>query len=340
MALNNALTQKTAGGAPTQAKTFSQFLGGAGVKASLAASLGSETAVEKFTSSILSAVSVNPALQKCDFATVVSAGLLANALALSLSPSLGYAYLVPFEDRKNNRTVATFILGYRGYLQLAMRSGYYKKIVVWEIKEGELVKYDPLNEEITFNLITDDFNREQTPTVGYYAMFEHLNGFKKVLYWSKEKMLAHADKYSKAFSVKAERGRKSFADFEAGKVPENEMWRYSSYWYSDFDGMAKKTMLRQLLSKWGIMSIDMQTAYDKDSEHTDAFENNAAEMFAVDTEGEFFASTVTETTDTTTQEQTQEAKKGGRKKNTTVDRGTGEVIETPFTEGVFFSNEQ
>jgi recombination protein RecT len=252
-------------------------LSGEGVKKSLLNSLGSEKSMAKFTSSILSAVSVSPQLQECDFGTIISAGLLANALDLSLSPSLGLAYIVPFNDNKNNRKVATFILGYRGYIQLAIRSGYYRKINVVEIKEGELLKFDPLNEEIEVSLIQDEEERERAKTIGYYAMFEHINGFRKAIYWSKQKMLRHADKYSKAFSLEATKGKypkASFADFEAGKVPESDMWKYSSYWYSDFDGMAKKTMIRQLISKWGIMSIEMSDAYDKDSKATEKVENS------------------------------------------------------------------
>lgn len=98
-------------------------------------------------------------------------------------------------------------------------------------------------------------------------MFEYQNGFKKAMYWTKKKMLAHADKYSQAFSVNATTGKYpkvSFEDFENGKVAEKDMWKYSSFWYKDFDGMAYKTMLRQLISKWGIMSIEMQEAYSKD----------------------------------------------------------------------------
>ena len=161
-------------------------------------------------------------------------------------------------------------LGDKGYIQLAVRSGYYKKLNVLAIKEGELVHYDPLNEEIEVNLIEDDTKREATPTAGYYAMFEYTNGFRKTMYWSRAKMIAHADKYSQAFSKDAVKAKDpkynkvSFADFEAGKVDEKDMWLYSSFWYKDFDGMAYKTMLRQLISKWGIMSIDLQTALDKD----------------------------------------------------------------------------
>ena len=98
--------------------------------------------------------------------------------------------------------------------------------------------------------------------MGYYAMFEYENGFRKTLYWSKKKMLAHAEKYSPAF--KRNGGARSLELLQQGKIPEKEMWKYSSFWFKDFDGMAMKTMLRQLISKWGIMSIDLQTAVDKD----------------------------------------------------------------------------
>lgn len=130
------------------------------------------------------------------------------------------------------------------------------------IKQGELVHYNPLDEEIEVNLIEDDIIREETPTEGYYAMFEYENGFKKTLYWSKKKMLAHAEKYSFAFYKNG--GGKALELLEQNKIPEKDLWKYSSFWFKDFDGMAMKTMLRQLISKWGIMSIDLQTAIDKD----------------------------------------------------------------------------
>ena len=153
-------------------------------------------------------------------------------------------------------------MGYKGYIQLAIRSGYYKKLNVLAIKEGELVHYDPLEEVVEVNLIEDDILREEAPTMGYYAMFEYENGFRKTMYWSKKKMLAHAEKYS--FSFYKNGGAKSLELLEQGKIPEKEMWKYSSFWFKDFDGMALKTMLRQLISKWGIMSIDLQKAIDKD----------------------------------------------------------------------------
>lgn len=195
----------------------------------------------RFISSIVSAVSTNPALQDCNNATIVSAALLGESLNLSPSPQLGQYYMLPFNDSKKGM-VAQFILGYRGYLQLAIRSGMYKKLNVLAIKKGELIRFDPLNEEIEVKLIEDEEEREKAETIGYYAMFEYVNGFRKAIYWSKTKMMAHALKYSKGFAAK----------------------KGYTFWEKDFDAMAYKTMIRQLISKWGIMSIDMQTAFEKD----------------------------------------------------------------------------
>lgn len=226
----------------------------------------------RFVSSVVSAVTVNPALQECTNASILSAALLGESLNLSPSPQLGQYYMVPYENKKEGVKVAQFQMGYKGYIQLAIRSGQYKKLNVLAVKEGELVRFDPLAEEIEVRLIEDEEEREQAKTIGYYAMFEYTNGFKKALYWSKKKMLSHADRYSQAFSkdgkevtVKGNKKKKvSFADFEAGNYPKEDEWMYSSFWYKDFDGMAYKTMLRQLISKWGIMSIEMQKAYEGD----------------------------------------------------------------------------
>ena len=204
--------------------------------------LGDPKRASGFITAITSAVATNPALTECDPATILSAGLLGETLQLSPSPQLGQYYLVPFNDRKLGRKVAQFQLGYKGYIQLAIRSGQYKKLNAMAIKEGELIKYDPLNEEIEVQLIEDDAEREAAPTIGYYAMFEYLNGFRKVLYWSKEKMESHALQYSQGY--KAKKGY--------------------TFWEKSFDDMAIKTMLRQLISKWGIMSIDFQKAYEAD----------------------------------------------------------------------------
>lgn len=195
---------------------------------------------QRFISSIISAVETNPQLQECTNPSILSAALLGEALKLSPSPQLGQYYMVPFKNK--GKYEAQFILGYKGYIQLAIRSGYYKKLNVVAIKEGELVRYDPLEEEIKVKLIEDEIEREQTPTIGYYAMFEYENGFRKAIYWSRQKMEAHALRYSKGYQAK-----KGF-----------------TFWEKDFDSMAMKTMLRQIISKWGIMSIDLQKAYESD----------------------------------------------------------------------------
>jgi len=222
---------------------------------------------QRLITAIVSATTANPKLQECTNQSILSAALVGEGLKLSPSPQLGQYYMVPFENHKTNETVAQFQLGYKGYIQLALRSGYYKKLNVLAIKEGELVHFDPLNEEIEVHLIEDEYERENAPTTGYYAMFEYLNGFKKAMYWSKEKMISHADRYSMAFSKDGGGGKYkkvSYADYLSGNYDKKDEWLYSSFWYKDFDGMAFKTMLRQLISKWGIMSIEMQTAYEND----------------------------------------------------------------------------
>ena len=186
----------------------------------------------RFMSSIVSAVQATPALQECTNSSILSAALLGESLNLSPSPQLGQFYLVPYDNRSKGAKEAQFQLGYKGYIQLAIRSGQYKKLNVLAIKEKELVRFDPLNEEIEVNLIKDEYEREETKTIGYYAMFEYTNGFRKALYWSQEKMEAHAKKYSPGYKKDLEKGTQ---------------W---TFWAKDFDGMAYKTMLRQLISKW------------------------------------------------------------------------------------------
>lgn len=226
---------------------FSVAIQSDGYKKLINNTLGNPKKAERFVAAITSAISVNAELQDCDAGSILSSALLGESLNLSPSPNLGQYYLVPFNDKKKGK-VASFILGYKGYLQLAIRSGYYKKINVVAIKEGELVSFNPLEEEVEVNLIEDEETRENVTTIGYYAMFEYLNGFRKAMYWSKTKMVEHAKKYSPGYKKDLANG-----------------WSYT-FWTKDFDSMAFKTMLRQLISKWGIMSIDLQTAFDADIE--------------------------------------------------------------------------
>lgn len=225
---------------------FSAMLQTKGFQQSLHNALSNTKEIQKFTAAITSVVSTNPQIEECEASTILSAALCGHALGLPPSPQLGQYYLVPFNDRKRNRTVATFVLGYRGYIQLAIRSGQYKRINVVELKEGELIDWDPLREEIHIKMIDDEVERETAETIGYYAYFRYVNGFEKALYWTKDKMKQHALKYSSGYA--------------------NDIKKGTSYtfWSKDFDSMAKKTMLRQLISKWGVMSVEMQNAYIAD----------------------------------------------------------------------------
>ena len=237
--MNNTAMQEQS----PQKMTFSMAINSDKYKSMITRALSDPQDVKRFITAITSAVAVNPALQECVPSTILSGALLGESLKLSPSPQLGQYYLVPFNNSKRGVKEAQFCLGYKGYIQLALRSGQYKKLNVLSIKEGELLSWDPLNEEIDVKLIEDDTVREKAATIGYYAMFEYTNGFRKCLYWSREKMEAHALRYSKGYAAK----------------------KGYTFWEKDFDSMAYKTMLRQLISKWGVMSIDMQRAFEGDT---------------------------------------------------------------------------
>lgn len=231
MAVNNSLTQK-----PKMSLTA--YLTHDAVKEQINKVVGGKDG-DKFIASIVSAVQTNPALQECTNQSILSGALLGQSLNLSPSPQLGQYYLVPYKNK--GVAEAQFQLGYKGMVQLAIRSGQYKRLNALAIKEGELISYDPLSEEIEVKLIDDEIAREKAKTIGYYAMYELINGFKKSLYWSKQKMEAHAMRYSKGYQA-----RKGY-----------------TFWEKDFDSMALKTMYRRLLST-APMSIEMQTAYERD----------------------------------------------------------------------------
>lgn len=239
MAIQNSLAKRT------QKTGLTAYLSQDAVKNQINSVIGGKNG-SRFISSIVSAVQANPALQECTNPSILSAALLGESLNLSPSPQLGQYYLVPYDNRSKGLKEAQFQLGYKGYIQLAIRSGQYKKLNVLAIKEGELIRFDPLNEEIEVNLIPDENEREQAATIGYYAMFEYTNGFRKAIYWSKSRMVEHAKKYSPGYKRDLEKGSQY------------------TFWSKDFDAMAYKTMLRQLISKWGIMSIEMQSAIDAD----------------------------------------------------------------------------
>ena len=238
------------------------FMNTQAIKNRITSMMGSDRGL-RFITGVTSAVSTNPTLAECTNESIFNGALLGETLNLSPSPQLGQYYLVPYKKYKKGTKelesiTAQFQLGYKGYIQLAIRSGQYKKINVIEVRDGEFVDYDIFNEEYSFRPIKDYELRKKTPVIGYYAMFEYLNGFKKSIYMTKEEMLDHADTYSSAFNKFA------YIELMDGKIPEKDMWKYSSFWYKNFDEMAKKTMIRQLISKWGIMSTEMQKAFESD----------------------------------------------------------------------------
>lgn len=253
----------TTNNAPAQNKkpAFSSFMATVGTKL-VANTITDEKRKTQFIANIVSAVSNNPTLQECDSVSVIGAGLQAEALHFPVNNALGYCYLVPYNDKKSGMKKAQFQIGYKGYIQLAIRSGQYLNIDVAEVKEGELKRYSPLKVEIEFE--QDYVKRSKLKTIGYVGEFVLVNGFTKSYFMFYEEMLDHANTYSQAFD------KDIYKKLMNNEIPQNEMWRYSSFWYKSFDEMAKKTIIRQLLSKWGIMSVEMQQAYDNDQATFDA----------------------------------------------------------------------
>lgn len=216
---------------------------------------------DSMVSSMVGMVQQTPDLQLCELSTVYNAAIAGEALKLPYG--FGYWYAVPRANNKKGKELgfakgkykeATFQMGYKGFVQLAMRSGEYKDMDVFEVKKGEIPNPNRRRHSI------DDFlyleNHNELPTIGYYAFFILHNGFAKGIYMTRESIIAHATEYSyfnNAVYEKLQRGEK-FAD----------SWKYSSNWYSDFDMMAEKTVLKRLLSKWGMLSVEMQTAMKSD----------------------------------------------------------------------------
>lgn len=235
---------------PSTGKMITSYLSNDAVRQSIEKVVSGKN-TDRFITSIVSAVQANPLLSACTNQSILSSALMGESLQLPPSPQLGYYYMVPYKNKKKigNQLVeiqeAQFQMGWKGMIQLAIRSGQYKNIVVNEIKEGE-IDYNPITEEIDLHPIKDPAARANAKTVGYYAAFELVSGFKKEMFSPIEALEAHASKYSKTYQSDKKYGNKR------------------STWSTNFDAMAKKTMIRQLLSKWGIMSVEMQQAYVHD----------------------------------------------------------------------------
>ena len=189
----------------------------------------------QFISSIVSLVNADQNMQQAFFEapmSVVQAGLKAATFDLPVDQNLGYAYIVPF--RNKGKMTANFILGWKGMHQLAMRTGAYKTINVVDVRKGELKSYNRLTEEIEINFVEDEDEREALEVIGYVGYYRLVNGAEKTIYMSVKQITAHEKKNRKGEYM--------------GKG-----------WRDDWDAMARKTVYRQLIGKWGVMSIDYQS---------------------------------------------------------------------------------
>lgn len=189
-----------------------------------------------FVASIIDLYNSDKTLQLCDPMAVVMECLKAASLKLPINKQLGFSWIVPYRDGKTGKYIPTFQLGYKGYIQLCQRTGAYRYINADIVYEGELVKHDKLTGEIQL----DPSKRTSDKKIGYFAYIETLNGFRKTLFMTVEEITKHAQQYSKSFGNK------------------------NSVWATDFDAMALKTCLRLLLSKYGVMSVEMQQAVISD----------------------------------------------------------------------------
>lgn len=209
----------------------------------------------QFLASVVSAVRTNPELQKADPASVMASAMIAATLNLDINPSLGFAALVPYKRNKRNpdgswsSTVeAQFQVMTKGFVQLALRSGQYRNINVTEIYEDEFQGEDIITGEVQIQPVGDGdrAHGRTSQVVGYVAYMEFINGFRKTVYWTMEKILQHAKKFSKSY------------DNKTGKFYKN------SAWDSHFEAMCRKTVLKNALSSWGILSTQMQDALVSD----------------------------------------------------------------------------
>ena len=218
-----------------------------------------------FVNNLTALVTNNAQLQECQPLTIIFAALKATALNLPLENSLGFAYCIPYKNNKTNTTVAQFQLGYKGFKQLALRSGQFAVIPnATDIKEGELKSRNRLTGECVFEFIEDDTKRAQAKTIGYASYFKLLNGAESTLYMSKEEIEAHALRYSQTYRSKTDYIKKS------------------SKWSTDFDDMAKKTVIKLNLSRNAPLSVEMQDAINADQ----SVQYEAGKYEYVDNDGE------------------------------------------------------
>ena len=220
-------------------KTFNQTITNVKTQEYLEGVLGEKK--QAFVNNLTALVSNDKGLQVCEPATLMFAALKATALDLPLDNNLGFAYVIPFKDNKLGKTVATFMCGYKGITQLAIRSGQFKTINVTDVREGELKGRNRMTGELTFEWIEDDAVRCKLPIIGYVGYFKLLSGYSKTTYWSVEELKQHGVKYSQTY-------KKGYG-----------------VWADNFDQMCRKTVIKLMLNKGDApMSVEMQQAIKYD----------------------------------------------------------------------------
>ncbi|MEO2552980.1 recombinase RecT [Enterococcus casseliflavus] len=209
---------------------------------------------DSFMGSLMTLVGGDNYLSQAEPMTIIASALKAATMDLPIDKNLGYAYVVPFNrsEKVGNKWIkhneAQFILGYKGYIQLAQRSGQYKALNALAIYDGQLIDWNPLTEEFTF----DYKAKVSDEVIGYVGFFELLNGFKKTVYWTKQEIESHRIKNAKGYDKE----------------------KLSGAWVDNYDSMAIKTVLRNMLSKWGLLSVEMQSAITSDEKVFRVDENN------------------------------------------------------------------
>lgn len=222
-------------------KQFNQMVSATPTQDHLRNVLGAKA--PQFVCNLTSLVANSTQLQQCEPVSLMYAALKATSLELPFDSNLGFAYVIPFWSGKNKRYEGQFQIGYKGFIQLALRSGQFTTLNVREVREGEIVGEDFVTGEMQFKALPAD-ERLNAPVIGYMAFFRLVNGFSKMFYMSKEEMTAHATRYSQTYS--------------------NDKTKSGSKWSTDFDAMARKTALKMLLSKYAPMSIQMLDAIQAD----------------------------------------------------------------------------
>ena len=223
----------------TPLQAFNRCITNSDVQSYLTQVLGEKKS--SFVNNITALVANDAKLQECKPMSLIYAGIKATALDLPLDQNLGFAYVIPYKCKTG--TEAQFQMGYKGFIQLAIRTGQFRTINVTEVVDGEIASENLITGEIQFVRAKD---RTTKPVVGYVAFFSLLNGFSKMLYMSVEDIKAHAKRYSQTFS-------------------SSKDWvRESSKWTTDFDAMAKKTVLKLLLNRYAPLSVEMRSAVVSD----------------------------------------------------------------------------